>query len=516
MSLIEAYEKREMPDLATWEPNYKEVFYIFDGEVVVANYSQHVGLTEEKCTLPIFYIKKTHYKNKMADIVHHMNYFTKFYDLDRDTYFATMTVKYLIDTHPEMSEEEFLGYLMDRIVTPQFIHKCKAMANDLYTININTDDTGKFKNTPKITNSQARQIVAISFCFRMILPICIHFSNICPAYAENNSKATQYLDTFSDMFLKIIKRFEKNDIQFFSSLCRFVWFRVIRLYKNNTKTFEQKKMLRGDTPELFCDKLVKEVISVKTLYKLDYHRSCVSFIDGVVHNYESNYLIENYTSKPYEIDSADTSKDSDDSLSHAEALEMASYTRDASSIMISDCNRKKVMKNIDEWYHSFKVSDEEIQFYEQNCRINEINLFLLNSFYSSKFKDSYAILSLNKHEICKLICYLKKYLEYHKMPILAQILTAEITGKYKINLIKNSKFLEMIYTSNIYTDIIANKFEYVSEINAKENPILRYLSKIVNCEFTLVDPNPEINEQKLEDIVNSDVANEFLLFLSII
>ena len=77
---IETSERRAMPDLATWEPNYNEVFYLFDGDVVVANYNQHVGLTEEKCTLPIFYIKKTHYKNKMQDIVHHMNYFTKFYD----------------------------------------------------------------------------------------------------------------------------------------------------------------------------------------------------------------------------------------------------------------------------------------------------------------------------------------------------------------------------------------------------------------------------------------------------
>lgn len=516
MSNIETIERRDMPDLATWEPNYNEVFYVFDGEVVIANYNQHVGLTEEKCTLPVFYIKKTHYKNKMQDIVHHMNYFTKYYDLDRDTYFATMTIKYLIDTHPDMLESEFLDHLMSRVITPGFISKCKHMAYDLYTININSDDSGKFKNTPKITNSQARQIVAISFCFRMILPLCIHFSNICPSYAENNAKSTQYLDTFSDMFMKIIKRFEKDDIPFFSSLCRFVWFRVIRLYKNNTKTFEQKKMIRGDTPELFCDKLVKEVISVKTLYKLDYHRSCVSFIDGVTHNYEANYLIENYTSKPYEIDSADTSKDSDDSLSHAEALEMASYNRDASSIMISDCNRKKVMKDIDSWYGSFNISDKEIAYYMENCKINEVNQFLLNSFYSSKFKDSYAIYSLNKLETTRLLLYMKKYLEYHKMPMLAQIVTAKITGKYKTNLIKNSKFIESICTSNVYENIIANKFEYVSQVNDKENPIIRYLISIINCQFTLVDFNPEIDGSVIDDIANSDVATEFLLFLSII
>lgn len=281
MSYLEAAADRKLaPDLSEWEPTAHDIFYHFDGEVVVANYADHVGLIEEHCTLPIFYIKKTHYKNKMQDIVHHMNYFTKFYDLDKDTYFAIMTVKYQIDTHPEMTEEDFLRYLMSRVITPPFIRKCKMMANNLYTININTDDSGKYKNTPKITNAQARQIVATSFCFRIILPLCIHFSNICPAYGNAANKKIQYLDSFSDIFLKIIRRFEKDDVPFFSSLCRFVWFRVIRLYKNNQKTFEQKKMIRGDTPELFCDKLVKEVISVKTLYKLDYNRSCVSFIDG--------------------------------------------------------------------------------------------------------------------------------------------------------------------------------------------------------------------------------------------
>ena len=195
---------------------------------------------------------------------------------------------------------------------------------------------------------------------------------------------------------------------------------------------------------------------------------------------------------------------------------MASYTRDASSIMISDCNRKKCMKEIDTWYKSFNVTDLEIQFYMDNCKLNEVNVFLLNSFYSSKFKDSYAILSLNKVEVTRLLIYMKKYLQYHKMPILAQILTANITGRYKSNIIKNTKFVESIYTSDVWTDIISNKFEYVNELNPKENPIIKYLSVIINCEFEFVDMDPDINGMKMEDITSSDIAPEFLLFLSII
>lgn len=514
MAQLESSKPAEVIDLAKWTPAYNEVFYLFDGEAVSANYGLHVGLTEDKCSLHIFYIKKLHYKKKMPDIVHHMNYFTKFYDLDRDTFFATMTVKYEIDTHPDMPEAEFVKLLMERIVNDEFVSKCKRMADDLYTININTDEEGKFKNTPKITNAQAKQIVAVSFAFRMILPLCIHYSNI--STDTSTEDKTGYLDRFSDIFMMIIKKFEMNDTAFFSSLCRFVWFRVYRLYKNNTKTFEQKKMIRGDTPELFCDKLIREVISVKTLYKLDYHRSCVSFIDGVVHNYEGNYLIENYTSKPYEIDSADTSKDSDESLSHAEALEMASYNRDASSIMISDCNRKVVMANIRKAFAAFDISQEELDFYMENFRLNEVSLFLLNTFYASRFKDSYATLSLNRQETIYLLLCMKKYLQYHKMPIMAQLITAQPLGKYKVSVIKNSKFLDRIMASNVYQRIIADKFEYVNELDQKENPIIRYLSIIINCEFELLDMDPEINGQVMKDVTTDDVATEFLTFLSII
>ena len=102
------------------------------------------------------------------------------------------------------------------------------------------------------------------------------------------------------------------------------------------------------------------------------------------------------------------------------------------------------------------------------------------------------------------------------MPILAQILTANITGRYKSNIIKNTKFLESIYTSDVWTDIISNKFEYVNELNPKENPIIKYLSVIINCEFEFVDMDPDINGMKMEDITSSDIAPEFLLFLSII
>lgn len=278
MGTIKSFEAFTIPDLAEWKPEFGDVFYRFDGENVIADYNGKMGNMEEISTLPIFYIKKTHYKSKMDDIVHHMNYFTKFYDIDRETFFSIMSVKYNIDKDLEMSQKDFVEMVMERIVTPKFIGKCKMMACNLYKLNINADTSGKYNNTPKITNKQAFQIVAVSFCFKILIPIVLHFS----AINKNFDPAikTQYLKCFNRIFNKTIKKFEAGDTPFYASLCRFVVFRGEKLYRNNMTTFYQKKMLRGDTVELFNEELIKDVVCVKTLYKLDYHKSCVAFIDG--------------------------------------------------------------------------------------------------------------------------------------------------------------------------------------------------------------------------------------------
>jgi hypothetical protein len=155
------------PPLYEWVPEFGDIFYTYDGENVKADYDGKVGKLEEISTLPIYYIKKNHYKSRMDEIVLHMNYFTKFYDLNRETFFSMMALKYYIDTHLDMDQRDFLNKVMSDIVTPSFIAKCKMMSCDLYKLNINTDSSGKFNNTPKITNAQAYQIIAVSFCFKI-------------------------------------------------------------------------------------------------------------------------------------------------------------------------------------------------------------------------------------------------------------------------------------------------------------------------------------------------------------
>lgn len=501
----------EIPDLYDWVPTKDQIYYTYNpvSGCCIASYDK-VNMVDSP--LWVYYINKNHYKNRMQDIVQHLNYYLNFYDLDRELFMGMLSIKYIVDTKPELGEDAFRELILDRLVTPKFISNCKLMASRLYVINTNTDIEGKYKNTPKITNAQAKMIMSLSFAFRLLIPICVHYANI----SSNFESKTYYLQVFSKIYIKIIRAFEKGDIKIYLPLCKFIDFRVEKSYASNKLIHYQKKQLRGDSLELYKDKLIMEVIIVKSMYKLDYRQSCVSFIDGVISKYNINYGRENYSNKPYEIDSNDSSNDSDEHMSRAEALEMQAYKIDESNPMISDANNEKVIKEIKQLYSSIEISEEEHDFYDKNCKLNYIADFLLHSFYSKKFNDSYALYSLSRRTTIDLLIYMKKILMLYKMPLLAQICTSNICGKYKDSIIKNAKLIERITSSNIYQQIIKKKYSYVFELQSKEDPILKMLSNIINCSYEFVDMNEEINGYKLTDIDMDDIVNEFLQFLSII
>lgn len=526
MGTLKKLETVIIPDLYEWQPDSESIFYRFDGENVIADYETRVGRLENMSdlnmgrledisTIQTFYIKKSHYKTRMNDIVHHMNYFTKFYDIDRETFFSIMSVKYLIDKDLDMPQKDFVNLVIDRIVTPKFIGKCKLMACSLYKLNINADTSGKYNNTPKITNRQALQIVSVSFCFKILIPIILHFVAI--NHNFDDKAKTEYIKWFNRIFNKSIKKFEENDTPFFISLCNFVKFRGEKLYRNNQPLFYQKKMLRGDTLELFNEDLIKEVVCVKTLYKLDYRKSCVAFIDGVVHNFNQNYTKEKYVAKPYEIDSVDTQKkDSDESLSHAEALEMQNYKRDESAAMIADVNSDFVVSQLKEWYAAFNISEEEFIFYSQNYYPSPLSRYFFENFYAAKFKDPFATININRADTIYLLICMKKIFERNKMHYLAQICTAQVYEKYKKNMAKDLRSTESFVASPVYKEIISKKFSYLMELPVKDNPILNTRLDLINSSYVLVDFDEKINGYKIEHVDDAAVSDEYLSFLAMI
>lgn len=496
-------------ELKDWAPTPDQIYFIYEDEVVKARFDKFLNM--EHAQFSTFYITKKHYKERMTDVVHHLNYFLTYYDTDKEFFISMLSLKFMVDNNFQMTQKLFKSLIMRRIITPSFINKVKAMANDLYTININTDKEGKYKSTPKITNDHARVILAVSFCIRFILPLCIHYSNVAVCISDNKD----YIACFDKIFMDIITAFEKDDYPIYSVICKFVKYRVDRTHTADGPIWEKKKQLYGINYETYLEDLIHEVIIVKSLYKLAYDRSIVSFIDGIISHSFTHFKYENFKFKPVEIDADDGGNDNDDYLSHAEALEMSVYRIDESNMIINDVNIDWCMKDL-RMRFNVPISKDEFNFYMKNCVLNNMTQMLLHSFYSKYFDDSNAIYTISKKYTIELMIRMKKFLLGKGMVILPQICTAKVRGKFKENVIKNSKFIEKFNSSAVYQKIICTKFRYIKELNPKEDPIIKRLSTIINSQFELVDYDPRLNGMVYDNINLDKIIDEFLLFLSII
>lgn len=499
----------EIPMLEDWIPTEEDIFMEFKGDYVQAHY-ERLGLHEDN-KLSIFIVKKNHYKDRMDDICKVINYFLTFFDKEGELFKSTMSVKFIIDQRPNLSIEPFKKMVIDEIVSESFVQKVKKMTRYLYTINIDSDTEGRYKSTPKISNDQARLIVAVSFAIRCILPICIHFSDTNNKFINKKD----YIPCFDKIIMKLIRAFEKDDIKILTAIEKFAKYRVDRSWKADFGICLKKKQLYGMTQELYLEEVIHEVILVKSLYKLDYNRSVVSFIDGVIFLYHNNFKIENFKFKPIEIDQQENQDDDNERLSHAEAIEMMVYRIDESNALINDVNTKKVLASLKKRLN-VTITDEELDFYQKNIVINPITKLFLEAFYTRYFHDPNAILSLDEKVIIELIIRMKKYLQYKGMILIPQLATAKVRGKYKENTIKNSKFIEKIKTSDVWNNIIQKKFTYISELNQKDDILVKKFSVFINSQFEFVDYNGPNDGILYEDVDQDLIINEFSTFLSII
>lgn len=498
----------DIPFLVEWEPGPEQCFMEFKGDYVQAHY-ERLGLRENN-KLGLYVVKKGHYKDRMPDICKVINYFLTYFDTEQELFRTMMSVKFIVDQRPNMTLKGLKNTIVDSIVTDHFVACVKNMTNHLYSLNIDSDVEGRYKSTPKINNAQAKIIVGISFAIRCILPICIHASDT----NNNFVNKKDYIPCFDKIFMKVVKRFEKNDIHVFTAIEKFVKYRVERYWKSDIGICIKKKQIYGMTLALYQEEVIHEVILVKTLYKLDYNKSVVSFIDGVIFSYHYNFKIENFKCKPVEIDAQENQDDDGERLSHAEALEMMVYRIDESNALINEVNLNKVLQYI-RTHFNITISQEEYDFYRKHISLNPVTEYFLKKFYNRYFHDSNAILNIDEKVTIELIIYMKKYLQMIGLVLIPQLCTAQTYGRLKINTIKNSKFNEKIRTSNIWNDIIQKKFTYLSQVNPKDDLTIKEFSIFINSKFVFVDFNGPDDGLEYEIMDQDLLIYEFSLFLSI-
>lgn len=508
-----------IPKLNDWDPTNEEVIF----EVIPnANKIRAMlfkckslenapdELKEKLMLLSTFSIRWKHYMMRMPDITKAINYFIRFYDDDDEYMTALMSLKYHVDSERCKDVNAFQTLLLHDMITESMTSKISKMIDDLEPANVESEKTTSYKSTPKLTNEDAHNILLLSYYFRLILPIVIHWYNLPTTQGVEDGK--NYIQTFVCIFKSVLEKIGSGTINVYILIKQLINHRIEKKFNSDAIIHEKKKEKNGATDASYCNELSDEILLVKSLYKIDYSKSVVSYIDGIIRQNYMQYNVENFKIKTVGISTEEIIKDVDDGFSHLEAIEMKTYRVNDGNNIIEQANIELALSKIDIRFNA-SITNEQIDWYNENITtINPLAKYFVTYFYQKFFGESSFIDLLDRRTTIKLMLIMKFFLELKGFRIIPHIITASMIIE-KESFIKNRKFNDKFENSQINNEIMANKFSYIKEITGKDDIIKKYVSSIINSTFTLIDESPKLNGLVCNNFKQDDVIDEFCQFL---
>jgi len=498
-----------------WEPEEEDKIIKCDGKLIIIPFDK-IFKKESTSTLNVFIIKKESYVNQLNNtnkknengiiinekgIIHYLNYFIKFYDINNELLMSYFKLKYFIDnkSSPIKKPKTFIKFLYGVLFTETMKEKITKMVEDNYYIDLTSSDKKKYSESLEITNEHAKIMMMISMSIKIMIPVVFQYINV-----NNVKKEVDYIYNF---YKGLFDLYGKG-INIYNKLMVTVSAKINKNLSSNKPMWEQQEIF-GVDPLIYLNSLLKKNIITETMFKYVFNKNIVNFNSFILEKQLYFVIKKNYKVNLVEL-SAD--KSGEDGLSGLDKFEMNSNKIDESLIILSEVNIKRTIKNIKKNI-GVDVTKDEITFYKKFHKVNKFQVQLVHYFYAKHFGGYRDLNLLTRKQYITLVILLKRRLQIQGGLYLPQIISGNIEGRLNTRTIQNTKFLNKLEETPLYQSLIQDKYSTLQEVK-RSNLILNLLSTILNSTFTIVDyDHLDKLGEKLE--INQDiVSDEFLSFLN--
>lgn len=499
----EWYKKKDNYGREYWEIPEEDKVFKYQEKTVKVEFEKFFG-DEKARHLDTFYLLyKDSYIKKLDLITHYINYFIKFYDDDNELLMNYFYMKYIIDLKDTtLSRKGFIDWIYQFLVTDSLYNKIKRMVEDNYRIDLSQDPDEKIKYSEALefTNEHAKLLMIVSMMIKMMIPIILHYISL----NKDKNEIHNLIQYYKPLFY-IIE--EKEHVNLYGKLYTSIGVKV-NLSESKNRLIWDKYEVDSSDGATYADELLDKNSIVDNIFKYRFDANIIAFNSVILKTQLDFYVVRNLNINLREIS---TEKDSD-GLSSLDKLEMNATKIDENIILLSKINIKKTIKRIKKRMN-IELTKEEVNYYMNNYKVNMISKKLVFYYYSKYFGGYRDLNMLNLRLFVKLMILLKKELRLRGNIYLDQIISANIDGRINVRTIHNSKFLEKVQTSAIYTNLIENKYSNLEKAG-KGDIIINLLSSLINTHFTIVDyDNPDLLGEQLE--INLDIlSQEFLDFIN--
>lgn len=232
-------KKNEIPMVDHWKPNQEDIFFTTAKDIMIGPIAQFYHLENpENARINFFWIKPK--KSYNSDLLRqhccdYINYFEKFFDVEKEYFTNLAAMKFWIDCIPQYTINNFMCDINRYILQPSIFAKVKAMVDHNYCLELSY----KSSNNPQLqyNDDHAKALLNASLLMNLCIPITTHF-----AYEKKIGDIDEFLLNVYDNILYI---FENVDIV--SKLYETSISNVDRNAKNNAIIWNKQDIRGKDT-----------------------------------------------------------------------------------------------------------------------------------------------------------------------------------------------------------------------------------------------------------------------------
>ena len=487
-----------------WVKNQKEndKVFVFDSGIIMVFFERLLKFKlDENNPIGMFSFNGK-YKRQTDLICNHLNYFVKFYDPDKLYTTALFKVKTLLDSREgDLSERSFIDLLYNTVITEPILEQVNALVelNNRRSIE-NEVNTAKYGKEASFTDEHNAILYRMAMCSNLIIPLIVHYLNRFKKQTKS-FLIDYYFDPLFDICGKGVNLKEK--------IFRFILNESKTSEKRDAQIWHQRELIGEYDPISFAEMRLKNIIS-NIIPKLDYTENShnIALIRSTVQRDYKMFTKETYKLFPSEISDE---RDSDDSLSQQDKMEMSMLRTDLTDIVISTVNKETVLNNLQQSL-KVEISDEEIRFYKKYYKPTDFQMELIKLYFAKYFNGFSEMESLSSEQFVRLVILMKYKMQSQGYKYMQHLIVGQMLDKMTNKSMRSIKFVDKIEQSDRYKRLVEKKYSKLLKLKGPR-VILDILSIILKTKFTFVDYRNQDLLGRTIDIDEDLVSDEFLLFL---
>jgi len=298
-------ERIKPPLVDSWVPEKEDIIFKSCKGSLILPVAQYYGIDNENLNIFSLTPKRCYNGQIMREhLPKYLNYFTKYYDQDKELLLAYFNLKYVLDYHGDhYSKEQFILDIKRLILNPSILNKAIVMNEDNYILELDEKNYRNDKNPAlQYADKHAKILMWMSLLMNMIIPLATHYFLV-----SNGLDVDQFL---LEVFEPIL---DLTDINIISKLYETSNSNINRNAKAHQTLWEMQDVRGRNVTTLSMDSLENIILNIMPKYT--YEKNIVSL------NYSSikNSVYFQVTGIKYEfsyvpLNSADRDSDNNSAM----------------------------------------------------------------------------------------------------------------------------------------------------------------------------------------------------------